>query len=111
MKTLIITKNILKRVVKLAAVCLVAYVCVICFLRAAYFTPLSGEDIAVFMLAGFGLLSLFMVQYLLNFVCTTLKRMYSPCNYIYRQRKSYSVAKRSVSSSKKAYSLKNGEAA
>lgn len=111
MKILIITKNILKRVIKLSVICLVAHICFICFLRAAYMTPLSGEDISRFILFGFAVLTLLMVQYLLNFVCTTLKRMRSPYNNQYRPTNNYLSSNRAVSSRKRAYAIKNSEAA
>lgn len=112
MKTLIITKNILKRFIKLALIILASYAIFICFIRAAYMSTVTAEDIAVFALCVFGIITLCIVEYILNFLCLTLSRMHSACSYSYQLQKTYSPVKKSIKpKSKREYTLKNGEAA
>lgn len=111
MKTLIITKNILKRFIKLALITLASYVFFTCFARAAFMSAFTAEDIALFMLCGFGILTLCMVEYILNFLCVTLKRMHSSYNCSYQSQKTYPVKKSVPTGNNRNYPLKNGEAA
>lgn len=111
MKTLIITKNILKHFIKLSVISLIAYISIICFTRAAYMTALTAEDFAIFALGFFGIITLCTVQYILNFLYLTLKRMYSPHGYSNQTARAYASVKKSNSANKPVYTFKNTEAA
>lgn len=112
MKTLTVTKNILKLFIKLASIILTVYTLIVCFTKAAYMSAFTAQDIAVFALCVFGIITLCMVEYILNFLCITLRRMRSAGNYYYQpSRKGYTERKPVHAKNKQVYAFKNGEAA
>lgn len=112
MKTLIVTKNILKLLKKLASIIFIVYALIVCFAKAAYMSAFTVDDIAVFALCVFGIITLCMVEYILNFLCITLRRMHTAENYCYQtSKKGYAQRKPIQAKSNRVYAFKNGEAA
>ncbi len=80
MKSLIITRNITKLLSKLAAVCLAIYAAIIFFIRAAFMTSVTAQDLAVFALWGMVALTLYCIYFVLKVVYATLKHMQATGN-------------------------------
>ncbi|MBE5818831.1 MAG: hypothetical protein E7312_07240 [Clostridiales bacterium] len=75
MKTLFITKNLLKKLIKISAYLLAFSMISVLLVRAAHMTFFTEADVATFLMLGLVLLCAYGVSVALDVIYSTLKKM------------------------------------